>query len=62
MRDMAADDPHFHPQFQELMDLVEGHMAQEETAMFPAAEAARLDQDEALWLAMQELKRQLTIA
>ena len=41
------------------MDLAEGHMAQEETDMFPHAEKALREQDEALWLAMQECKRQL---
>ena len=62
MQDMASDDPRFHATFQELMDLVAGHMAEEETTMFPAAEAARLDQDEELWVAMQELKQELILS
>ena len=62
MQDMASDDPRFPATFQELMDLVEGHIAEEETTMFPAAEAARLDQDEELWVAMQELKQELLLS
>ena len=61
MRGLETDDPRFSAKFQELRNTVEGHITQEETCMFPEAEEALLDQGEELWLAMQELKRQLLL-
>jgi hemerythrin-like domain-containing protein len=62
LRDLNAEeeDAEFAAKFQELMDSVEDHVEDEETQLFPQAEAVLEEQLEDLRDEMQELKQQLT--
>jgi hemerythrin-like domain-containing protein len=59
LRRMAPDTDEFDAKFQELMDNVEHHVAEEEAAMFPLAEEELAEELEEIKDEMQELKADL---
>ena len=59
LRGMDANDEDFEVQFQELIEEVEHHVYEEETAMFPEAEEVLADESVDLMEAMQDMKLQL---
>jgi hemerythrin-like domain-containing protein len=60
LRSLAAQDTPFDTKFRELRQKVEHHIEEEETEMFPLAEAELEDEMNELTEEMQELKRELT--
>jgi hemerythrin-like domain-containing protein len=60
LRDLAAEDTEFAVKFRELMDHVETHVQEEETALFPEAAEILADQMASLTQEMQALQQQLT--
>jgi hemerythrin superfamily protein len=60
LRGLDLDEATFEAKFQELMDTVRDHVAEEENEMFPEAQVILADQLEDLRDAMVERKRQLT--
>jgi hemerythrin-like domain-containing protein len=59
LRSMAQDTEEFDAKFQELIQRVEHHVEEEETAMFPLAEEELEEDMEDLGDEMQELKKEL---
>jgi hemerythrin superfamily protein len=59
LRALDGDNPEFAAKFQELVENVEHHVEEEETAMLPEAEEILAEQLEDLMDEMQELKQQL---
>ena len=60
LRGLDLDEATFEATFQELMDTVRDHVAEEENEMFPEAQVILADQLEDLRDAMVQRKRQLT--
>jgi hemerythrin-like domain-containing protein len=61
LRGMAHDTDEFDAKFQELMDNVEHHVAEEEAAMFPLAEQELSEDLDEMMAEMQELKADLLV-
>jgi hemerythrin-like domain-containing protein len=59
LQDMAHDTDAFDAKFQELMDNVEHHVAEEEAAMFPLAEEELSEDLDEMMAEMQEMKADL---
>jgi iron-sulfur cluster repair protein YtfE (RIC family) len=59
LRNIKPDAPYFHALFQQLVDHMKGHIAAEETELFPRAAESLAAQMVPLTTAMQVLKRRL---
>jgi iron-sulfur cluster repair protein YtfE (RIC family) len=59
LRHIKPDEPHFHTLFQQLIGLMKGHIAAEETELFPRAAEILAAQMVPLTTTMQVLKRRL---